>query len=414
MTLVIAKSTESHFYFLADTYSEVPSTGQSFNWFTEPMVKIIRVNEKYVIAFAGNSHLAQECIKQVKENHEVNILEHALSSHQNSDQEVDYIIGEIASKKLYFVKNGKLQALPAGFIGSKSGFEKFQENLANQTQTEDNVHIKVIRQPEGLLKKEAQNYSANLDAFRHTLMENDGTCGGFAVTYVISDEFEGYSPYCTIYRGNLNPEEMAETERFVTVNHQDPYYGGFIISFWGTECTFALFYPFAGFGLTYTGFSEIGIECNTHSSIDGYDFIDLSKELDCGHNAILTWKHWAIEYDKFHKALSAGNLDLAHRYVRMIGAEVLKQLNNNGNGHLTEIDSGLFKGVLSIIPLTVDIEFLNMTTAYLKAQIALNDYLGSDKTAIWKQDLTNWTSLINNFKFQVGTNDIDKLGKIPQ
>jgi hypothetical protein len=343
MSLIYAQVTGNLIYFLADTFSE-SSIGKAQNWFAEPLIKIMQLGE-YVFAYAGNSILAAQCL-QANYVHEANVLLQTLCQ-SSSQGEVDYAICKISSKHLWFVKDGELQERASGYLGSKQGFELFQKHRNTNSQI-SSTEMHVTELPDGLSENESEAYSRSLSAFKAALIDTDGTFGGIAIPYVLSELKCGYGTYTSVYRG---PLEESEVPLFgaSTVQHQDSHRGAYRVEVWGDKSALAIYLPDAMTGRVFASMDG-GASSTVYHQIDGYDFTDLARDACCGDGGVSTWQSWPHAANKVRQYLFQQKFDRVQSRLREIEGTIISSLRGRN-------PEGLIRGEIGI-------DFISELSAY--------------------------------------------------
>jgi hypothetical protein len=387
MTLIYARRTGDLVYFLADTFSEEGGTAKKFNWFSEPIIKIIRRCD-VVMSFSGNSHLAQKCISSINGEN----LEAAVSAlcQSSSSREVDYAICHVPTKRLMFIRDGLVEERMSGYLGSKSGFEALQKHKIEKPQ-QNHGQLHILQLVDDAEKTANEDYSGSLSAFKAALIDSDGTFGGVAISYVVSTSKSEYGTYTSIYRGPISESEMP-LSGWGTVPHQDTQHGAYRVEVWGSSAAMAIYFPDASLGHIFSNLEEANIEPKILRQTDGYDFTDEAVAAGCGVGGVATWKSWQNASYKAKQNLISKDFTRAQRRIEEIEKSIAVALSGRNPNKEINIDLDIVSSLQSCgsLPFTVDIINSITTLSELKLGYfeAVNDTVNRDfcsrQYATWK------------------------------
>lgn len=410
MTLIYACATDDLVFLLADTFTEIPLTARKFNWFTEPLAKIIRVNDDCLVAFAGSSAAASESIRRCRALGLVDIQELLLQSHTDNlgtDSAVDYVVCDVHSRSLQFIKNGKCENRAVGYIGSKDGFEVFQKHRLSGEINSDGASLKGIRIPDGVSVNTRSVFCSCVSAFVATLNDASGGCGGFMVPYVVSAKEEKFSSYILIFRGPIEESETPLISGWHDIAFNDPRAGGFLITFWGSKDSFAAYFPNGACGVTYSGTAELIFECQFHKQIDGYDFSDLADSRGCGSHGVSTWSNWKNHISKANQYLLDGRTDKAVQLVSEVGTMIAKDMVRLNPAAHFDFSRRVIENFTQEAPVGISFETLNMISAYLEVNVYLYHSVKQfDCRDMWRREFITWNGFISSLKFEIRPGEV--------
>lgn len=408
MTLVIAQKTEDQIFLLSDTFSENEKTATQYNWFVEPLVKIVKVNEEFVVAYSGNSEVALECLKSAASIHSDDMVAHFLDSHLLSKDDgsiVEYIAVNSLHRLLFSIKNGIASQVDMAYIGSQSGFAKFrqyQARIGGPRSNEETV-IEIRRAINGLSERSTEKFNEYFSAFKETLLVTDGTYGGLLVPYVIAENFCGYLPYLINHRGEVSSEETSHQSPH-PLSFQDQTRGAFSASFWGTDEAFAAYYFYGASGVVYSGLDISGIECELISKIDGYDFVGIAEAKGCGEGVFSMWNSWQNDLSKVGVYFGRGEKSKSELMLKSVCAQIEKKLGAMNEGRVFDFGDNIHSNASDAGAVVFDIEAINMLTAYSERKVAFYNASGNAKMASsWSQELVEWKATIGQLKFQLNS-----------
>jgi hypothetical protein len=399
MSLVYAQRTGNIVYFLADTFSEITRTGVTCNWFAEPLIKIIQRGD-FVFAYAGNSYIAIQTIGAISSNG----LDPAISTlcASSSSGQVDYAVCHIPSKRLLFIKEGSAGESSTGYLGSKQGFENFQRHrCAGSDDNQTQMHI--VRLVNQINQEENASYTRSLSAFRTALIDTDGTFGGIAIPYVISDEICAYGTYTSVYRGQLREAEMPISE-YGDVPHQDMYRGGYCVEVWGSKSALAVYLTGAMTGHIFSSSSETFPSHRSITQVDGYDFSDVANAAGCGEQGISTWKNWQNAARNARKSLIGRDFDKAQKRLAHMEEEVVATLNgmNSNLPKKIAVNDNLISELRAARAITLSVDVINCISVLLELRHEVQNASGdAQKHDFCLQQLVTWRALVERLAIKL-------------
>ena len=400
MSLIYARRTGNLVYFLADTFSEEGITGISYNWFSEPILKIFRRTD-VVVAFSGNSHLAQKCILSFSGEK----LEDAISAlcQSSASSAVDYAICHIPTNRLFFIENGKSDERDNGYLGSISGFEIFQKEKLEPSQLEQ-TYMHIHQYVDDVEATANEDCASNLQAFKAALINSDRTFGGIAILYVVANSKSKFGTYASVYRGPLIESEMPLSGSSAMA-FQDVHRGGYQVAVWGSATSLAIYFPDNGPGHIFQCIQNVCIEPRTFQQVDGYDFNDEAIAAGCGNEGISTWQNWRTAFRNAMKHLNLKKFDIVERRIDDIKETITNMLRGRNPDKEINIGSNFLESLHSCGKLVIPFDMANCITAHFELKInyfeAVNNTLKRDLT--YRQYVT-WNALLGDLTFAVDFN----------
>lgn len=391
MSLVYAAKLNTLTFFLSDTFSEISTSKTKFNWFSDPLIKVISIADCYVLAYAGNSHYASLAVdalfQKVVDPIEVLLKIHS-ESFLNGEYSADFIVYICETKELIFIKSGFVEKKSFGYIGNKNGFEKFQKYFLEGVDFSPGAGISILRMPDKASDDDQNAYSKRFSAFKCALENSDDAYGGYIVPYTVEDGRLLYGTYREAFR--INFEQKVLNLGWLPVDFQGIENGGFIIEFAGSKGGFSSYYPLGKSGHIYRGYYEAKFDnYDKYNNIEALDFYHLAADVGI-KEAIKSYVPWQAKIRKAHKNISSSDWQRADRLINEIIEEILLAISKKNNGWIPDFSKGVTSGLHNEEGFNVDLNILNIITALLE----VNQHL--------------WHKRCDQEKYELATAEIEK------
>lgn len=415
MTFVYAKKHQDLIYFLADSFTEVPKTKSKSNWFKDAICKIVIVNPDLIVAFAGSSNTALLAIREIQQATTSEPLELLLSYHRRHDVEayeyVEFAACVLSDFELSFIKNGRIIATPASYLGQKAAMENFQRRMAGET-TDSPMLISLVNQVDGVSEKSNQEFSNCLRAFQLTLMDSHRDFGGFAVPFIVRKNKFFYGTYTQTVRAPLSINlENLDIESKSVVGFSDKFRGGYQIIFSGTEKGFSAFLPFGSSGLLFRSFDpKEGFELEYLKDHDGYDFTHAAS-LAGVPPAWITWESDLNSLRKAAQLISIQQIARAAELVAKVEHRLRILFGNNPSGTAVDLSTSLIRPLSEVGEVRLTISAFNTIALFLELKRQLAACAGDSKAEQrWASERAFWLQAMedNAFPVTIGTQSVDK------
>lgn len=399
MTLIIAQKVEDLIFIYADTFSNNDFTRESINWFQQPMKKIFRLTDRFVVSFSGSSYYMMKMINDAKAAsvEEIGDIEELWGR----NVEIDLVIIDTEKFNLHRMSERGVENLDACYIGSRSGFEKYQR-LRHTDIPPEYTGFYMVRMPEGATPRGHEVFGNAHQAFQAVLFETDGSFGGVPISYVVTPEEQTFGTHCAVYRGPLNEEEVAPG-RWTPMVFRDAVEGQFIASIWGSRNTSAIYFPNAMLGFLGSQDQEDTTEYIKYSKTDGYDFTFETERLGVGAG-ISTWNSWQNEFNEVKQYIQERNRDKANYIINKMRSTITHQLKA-WNEKFDEESDNFFKSISQSGAINIDIGMINAISAYysVKVELLKTLYGAVDKDLSTQKNA--WGAMVADLRFQVGARD---------
>lgn len=210
MTFVYAENLEDSVYLIADTFWEIPvnGAGKPSNWGHSPLVKIVVLPNEQVVAFSGNSHLAETVFSRIHDALPEDAAKLLCQATVEYEGEVDFILADRKPLDLRLIENGTITSVPNAHLGSNVAFDTFQA-IRHGDQPSEDTNFNVTICPEDLDEKSTSRFQQALIAFHECLLKGNGTgYGGFAVSYLMTHQSQVFYGYFRNHRGEISQSEL--------------------------------------------------------------------------------------------------------------------------------------------------------------------------------------------------------------
>lgn len=326
-----------------------------------------------------------------------------MSSYQDAEYAVDFIVYSRLADQLFVLKNGECIEVQSAYLGNKTAMEHFQQQISAPDQLEATT-IGIAQMPlDKDTSDENERYARCLDAFQATLRSNDGTYGGICVPFCVTSSKIGYQAHAGVVRAAVVANELGIDGKG-TIGFQDEYNGSFQFIIAGGINSFSIHYPGAQFGCVYPGFADAkGFELIGKSNVDPYDFTHFAAELGVD-KSISTWTNTPNDCSKSCSLFHVGEVKRGKQILDDSIKSLSKKIARQNDGWPASIDLDTIPELLQRdTVLTVsDILHLQMILQSLK----LYYQIVSDKSSedACSSQLITWTNFMNDAKFSIQPN----------
>lgn len=367
VTLIVARKIEDYIFVFSDTFSENPETRETYNWYSQPIRKVFKINEECWIAFSGNSHsflaLMRE-LKSAKLGSADDICDLA-----KGFEDLDLMVVDISRTTLYVIKDQKMQPVEVGYIGSKTGFEIFQlkKSIGKIVSGPAYGAHKV---PDELGDQAYAELERYIMAFSEALSFTDSTFGGVPMCWAFGRGEAGLLRRYSVTRGAVSESELWPDGR-ARILPQDEYGGGTITSVWGSDLGCVIFFPFAELGLLHDGTIESGVDFQRFTRCDGFDINRIAMSHGFG-KGIGNWDNYHNREIKIASTIAEERLEFAR--------ELLSDARDEIESHIVSLNEGLeaFGEPESIVTFEglISMEIYSMICSYLRSKSKLHFHTG--------------------------------------
>ncbi|MEM9733068.1 MAG: hypothetical protein AAF903_06230 [Pseudomonadota bacterium] len=403
MTFIYARKFHDLVYLFADTFSRNSVSQIDPCRFTNPMFKIVRLNQHTVVAFAGNAETARRqfrtLLKASFSNTKQSLLEIRRKYIYDKDRYVEFALSEISEKSLYFIKNGELTDTSASYLGEKAAFEIFQASephIADSTAT----NFRITLMPGGvsrLAEHSEKHFSDDLQRFKSTLAASNVDFGGICIGYTNSDHRIGYLCDTDVQRGALVESEWKGRKKFPT-RFQDTIGGEFIVSQGGDASSITIFYPTVSIAVFYdsenAGQSAYG---SVKKFADPYEFDFFCQEHRL-QTVASTWRSEDNDLWKIHQLISAKRLPEAKRLLTSIFGYTVHLIKKSAyiEVGVADLESGILPYLKKAGSIKLSIQDINFF--HSSAEVAKKYYRLSgerDKSNIFSDEAGFWSDQVS-------------------
>ena len=403
MTFIIARKVEGLVFFIADTFSRNDLTQEGVNRFTDPLFKIIKLRNEYVVAYAGNAISAQSAFDEIETNSDISVLQYLEQIHnqflQDEDRYVEFAVSSIVDMDLWFIKNGKVNQSSASFLGEADGMNIFHEEYTKPSSLSGSG-ISVLSVPnhkKNIPEESIKMYSDCVHAFHRVMSWSKVDYGGIALTYVIYDGFDGFMTSAQNHRGKITKQEIGGP-----ISFQDSISSGFMSIVGGEGDAVSIHYPGASYGVIFLGFSnDPSMRGITFKNIDPYDFA-YEAEQRGGIASIRTWNSYPNDLRKCYDLINRGLEERAETLFEFILTNLAKDLELEVPDNVKlPFANGVIHRLKKQNSISCSIRTIQWIEEILKLQLRLAEVFNKNELIEQvHQELNSWVNWIEGTKVQ--------------
>ena len=412
MTFIYVRKVEGLIFFIADTFSRNDISQETVNRFTNPLIKIVKLNTDTVVAYAGNAISAQNAFIELISNPSLDGLEHLTDTHikylGDDDRYVEFALSSISKMDLWFIKNGKKSQSDASFLGNSIGMEKFHEEFAKPSDYMG-VKMSLLQVPNdagNLPQESTELYSQSVNTFERVMQLSNENFGGLSIVYAISPDQSGFMNSLQNLRGPLLAQELDLFDG-TTILHQDTISSGYTSTVGGSDCAVSIYYPAGSYGVIFPCFTKSrNLRGQTFRDIDGYEFTHEAKllEVPVGPSS---WTSNSNDIWKCSQLIDRSLMDRANELFQNVLEKLAKELSVEPSQNGCLFENGIVHKIIEKGTLKSKLRTIQRIEIILQLQLKLAS--ASEKKDLIEtttRELNTWKSWIDKVRVEFSVSDL--------
>jgi len=217
MTLIVARKVQGSVFLIGDTRLTKDKTKEKIS-ITNGVIKTKLMRDHIAVSFAGNEHIANEALRDIAGEDDLEVIVGILEAHHMSaDEEYtsDFIITALKpAPELIVIKDRKIENAATAWIGDAEGFDLFRAyETGNREQAEQiastaSITIEQVSDRSGDTPAGIETYSKMLRCMKHVIHDEAATyVGGFAIPVIGWNGVFTYMSYADVYTHPLVLED---------------------------------------------------------------------------------------------------------------------------------------------------------------------------------------------------------------
>lgn len=236
MTLVIAKKFNDEVYIISDSAIIDPLKIRIDPADNTP--KILNL-KRFVVAFAGQINVFWKYQQQYNDCLTAQQLVGVCREIRRENKGlVDYLVLDLATKKMFQMKNQTSECNQVAWLGDQEAYGKFQSIRLDGALSPLNPILKFVGQ-EGSTQDYQENYCSDLLSFQELIRHPNLNVGGYAVPYVSTFSRSSFGNYRFVDAGNA-PQQYSPEWQPINWAIGQPQDGAYDVMFSGSPSGYSI------------------------------------------------------------------------------------------------------------------------------------------------------------------------------